>query len=367
MLTRLELLALERSTRSHHVLSVYIDGTGTDVATQEKWRLDLANSLRDLRASLDGSPREEREAFDQCALLLDRELAAFPHAIGAPGWVAFISDTGVRGAERVPVATPTRAIWSIGASVAPYMRILKEARPVIVLMVDARMGRLYRYHRGIIEQVKSFHAHAVVDAPSHMGNAPRGGFHHGVHGVTARDAAQRSLHAGTQRMIREITHDAARLAAPDGWILTGGIPEVSRHLAGALERHAPGRVRAVEALDIHASTAQIASAARQGASALRAELDLERIGDIIEHATNAERAALGPAATRAALIDRRVRELYITHEYLGTHPDEAERAVRSALDQGAAIEHVSHGAARLLDEHGGMAAHLRFARRRRAP
>ena len=72
------------------------------------------------------------------------------------------------------------------------------------------------------------------------------------------------------------------------------------------------------------------------------------------------RAALGPAATRDALACRSVRELYITGCYLAEHIAEAEDAIRRALDQGALVEQVSREAAARLDEHGGMAARLRF-------
>lgn len=365
MLTRRELLALERSTRSDRVLTVYIDGTETDVATQEKWRLDLAHSLRDLRSWLDGSPHDERAAFDECVGLLEQELSAFEHTVGAPGWVAFITADGVKSAERVPVAAPTLAVWSTGASIAPYMRILKEARPVLMLMVDARKGRLFRYRHGELKLMKTFHSHAVVEGASHMGNAPRAGFHAGVHGVTGRDAAQRSLQAGTRRMLRELAREAVRLAGSDGWILTGGIPVVARHLSTALERHVPGRVRVVESLDVHATMAQIAVAVRQAASTVRSEVDQARLEEIVEHANDPARAALGRTATLSALQKKRVRDLYLTHRYLEEHAEEAEGAVRAALDQDAVVEHVSHDVGRWLDERGGIAALLRSAPRRR--
>ena len=365
MLTRPELLALERSLRAERVLSVYIDGTERNVAERERWRLDLAHSLQDLRTWLDGSSHEERAAFDGSVKRLERELAAFPGAVGAPGWVAFITATDVHCAERVPVPTPTLAIWSTGASVAPYMRILKEARPAIMIVVDARKGRLYRYRAGELALMKTIHAHAIVDAPSHMGNAPRAGFHQGVHGVTGRDAAQRSLLAGTRRMTRELAQEAVRMAGADGWILTGGIPEVATHVATSLTRLAAGRVRALDSLDVHASESEIAAAVREGASAMREALDLARIDEIAEHANGGARAALGPVATRRALSEKRVKELYLTHHYLGSHPAEAESAVRSALAQGAAVEEVSRTAAERLDAHGGIGARLRYARQRR--
>ena len=365
MLTGLELLALERSLRAEPVLSVYIDGTETNVAERERWRLDLSHSLRDLRASLNGSPHEEREAFDHCVARLERELAAFSGAIGAPGWVTFISATAVHLAETVPVPTRTCAVWSTGASIAPYLRVLKEARPAITLIVDARKGRIFRYYAGELTAIRTVHAHASIDSPSHMGNAPRTGFHAGVHGVTGRDAAQRSLLAGTRRMTRELAHYATGLAGSDGWILVGGIPEVASHVTSIIARLAPQRVRVLEGLDVHASDAEIAAATRQGASTMREAADLAIINEIVEQANGGTRAALGSVSTRRALSEKRVRELYLTHRYREDSPSDAETAVRLALAQGAQVEEVSRTAAERLDPLGGIAARLRYSRQRR--
>jgi hypothetical protein len=365
MLTALALLALERALRAEPVLSVYIDGTETNVAERERWRLDLSHSLRELRASLNGSPPEEREAFDHCVARLEGELAVFSGAIGAPGWVTFISATAVHLSETVPVPTPTRAIWATGASIAPYMRVLKEARPAITLIVDARKGRIFRYYAGELTLMKTVHAHASVDPPSHMGNAPRTGFHAGVHGVTGHDAAQRSLLAGTRRMTRELVHHATSLAGTDGWVLVGGIPEVASHVTSIMARLTPERARVLEGLDVHASDSQIATATRQGASALREAADLAIIDEIVEHANGGTRAALGSVSTRRALSEKRVRELYLTHRYREDQPADAETAVRLALARGAQVEEVSRTAAERLDELGGIAARLRYSRQRR--
>lgn len=65
MLTHAELMTLYRSLRSERVLSVYIDGTATDPATQRSWRVQLDHSITDLRKWLKDSPHAEREQFEQ--------------------------------------------------------------------------------------------------------------------------------------------------------------------------------------------------------------------------------------------------------------------------------------------------------------
>jgi hypothetical protein len=359
MLNSSQLVALERSLRGKRVLSVYLDGTAKDPAKQRMWRVQLDQSLDDLRSWLAGSPHAEREELERCLGILNQQLAAFTGNVGAPGWAAFITADGVREASRLPVAMPTQAVWSTGACVAPYMRALKELRPVMVVLADSTRADVYRYHLGTLERVESVHAHHVVMEPSHMGDTPRAGFHAGTRGTTGHDEAQRSLLEGTNRMVADAAERALRLAGPDGWIVTGGIAQVSRQLADKVAPFARDRVLAVS-LDIHASEADLVAAAHRAASTLRDAVDAARIEEIVDRGEATGLGALGPAATRQTLHEARVRDLYITHRYLKDHAAEAEAAVRSAIDQAASVEEVSGTAAEQLDAHGGMAARLRY-------
>jgi hypothetical protein len=360
MLTHSQLVMLERSLSEVTVLSVYLDGTAEDFAAQRAWRVQLENSLKDLRTWLADSSHTEREQFERCITLLEEQLEPFSRGIGARGWVGFITHEGVRYAERLPVPMPTTVAWSTGARVAPYIRALKQTRPVVVAVVDRRKATLFFYDHGMLERKNTVRAHAKVGPVSHMGDAPRVGFHPGVRGAAGRDAAQRILLEGTSRMLKQVTDDALALAGSDGWVLTGGVPRASIELAQLISDSAPGRVLHLETLDVHASEAQIAKAAEVGASKLRDAFDLHRIQDIVEEANGSTSVALGPAATRSALEQSRVRELYLTHAFIEDHAAGAEDAVRQALTQGAVVEEVSREAAQRLDGHGGMAARLRY-------
>jgi hypothetical protein len=244
--------------------------------------------------------------------------------------------------------------------VAPYVRALKQTRPVYVAVVDTRTAHLYRYHAGEIEPLESIRAHALIEPGEHMGDAPRSGFHPGVRGPTAHDEAQRILVEGHHRLIRELTRRVLRIAGPDGWIVVGGIPRASRRAADALEKAAAGRVLHVESLDMHSTEAQIAIIAQESASTLRDTLDLDRLAALENGVGQHGLAALGPHATRAALARSCVRDLFISPRYLEEHAGDAENAVRSALDQGAAVEEVERQVAERLDQLGGIAARLRF-------
>lgn len=355
-----ELAALSHDLRDEPVLSVYLDGTAQDPAAMHVWRILLDRSLKDQRSRLADSLPEERARFERCVALLDEQLANFRGAVGAPGWAAFITPDGVRHASSLPIPIPTRAVWSIGMCIAPYFRAARRVPLVVIVVADARKAQLYTYRAGVLSEAETIRAHAITEAPLHMGDVPRLGFHGGVRGDTGRDANQRALLEGTARMLSEVSRRVAELVGTDGWILTGGIPEVSARAAQTIGQVASGRVLQLESLDVHASAAEIATAAQKGASTLSDAADLRRIAEIIDHGEKDGVGSLGPEATRHALAQLRVRELFLSPLYVDDHAAEAEDAVRAALDQGASIEEVSRTVATRLDEYGGVAARLRY-------
>lgn len=360
MLTHTQLVALHRALANAHVLSVYINGSTSDPAAQRSWRVQLDHSLVDLRRWLEGSSHAEREEFEECVRRLDTALAGFTGGVGAPGWAAFITVDRVQEAQLLPAPAPTLAVWSTGPCVAPYMRVLKEMRPVVVVCADARKASLYLYRLGKLERAEVVRAYHTVDHPEHMGTPARQGFHTGTRGTAGRDTAQRTLLRGRDRMIADAAGKVHELAGADGWILIGGIKRVAARLMGLLEPLAPNRVSELDSLDVHASEAEIAQIARTGASALRDTMDDRRIAEIVDLAGSHGHGVVGPADARHALTESSVRELYVTHRYLEDHAAEAEEAIRAALDQDASVEEVSGKAADRLNQLGGMAAGLRF-------
>lgn len=360
MLTYTRLVALHRALSNKRVLSVYLDGSASDPAVQRSWRVQLDHGIVDLRRWLANSSRAEREEFERCVHRLDVAVAAFTAGIGAPGWAAFITADGVHDAQLLPAPAPTLAVWSTGPCIAPYMRALKEHRPVVVLLVDARRASIYRYCLGKADRVDVIRAHHVLGKPEHMGTPARLGFHTGTRGSSRRDAAQRTLLRGRDRMIAEAVTRAHELAGTDGWIVIGGIKRVAARLAQLLVPLAPNRVIHVDSLDVHASEAEIAETARSAASELRDAVDDRRIAEIIEMAGAHGLGTIGSADAFLALEDSSVRDLYVTDRYLEDHAAEVERAIRAALAQDASVEEVSGRAAERLNEHGGMAVGLRF-------
>src|SRR5689334_6442311 len=129
MFSTLQLMAFARELRDRRVLTVYIDGSSTDPATQRAWRLQVDHALKDLRLWLRDSTHDEREELDACVEQLETELTALTPGIGAPGAVSFVSGGTAPETHVLPVPTPTIAVWSRGPCLSPYVRVLKQARP----------------------------------------------------------------------------------------------------------------------------------------------------------------------------------------------------------------------------------------------
>lgn len=360
MLTQTQLSALHRAHRDERVLSAYVDGSVPNPAEQRSWRLHVERAIKDLRTWLDESARDERDDFEHTVRLLEDQLAGFDPSVGAPGWVAFITKSGVADAHHLPVPVPTRIVWSSGACIAPYLRALAENDPVVVAVVDASQADVYRYQQGAVEKIETIRAYHVMEPPLHMGDAMDPGFHGGTRGTTGTDAAQQGQLTGRDRMLAEAAERVTALAGSTGWILVGGIPGVASHLEERVAKSAPGRVAALEHLDVHATAATIAAAARSGSATLRETHDAELVSVIVDRSAAGGHGVVGAEGTRKALLAGSVHELFVTRRYLEDRAPEAENAVATAFDQDAIVVEVSGKAAELLDAHGGIGAELRF-------
>jgi stalled ribosome rescue protein Dom34 len=228
-------------------------------------------------------------------------------------------------------------------------------------MADTRDATIYRYVQGTLETVAEMHARTFDEEPDHMSKTARAGYHTGVRGVAGKDETSREVDASSKRMVSDVVDRVAKIAGNDGWVLTGGIPEVSAHISQALHSTANGRVRQVPGLDIHATDAQLVSAAKDAASALRNEQVSSVLSDMVNRHVAHDMAAFGLPATEQVLQQKRVRDLFFTARFMEEHPRHAEDAVREALDQSAAIEEVGGEAAAQLDQMGGIGARLRYS------
>jgi len=366
VLTREQLIAMQRSLEERQVLSIYLDGRASDPASRRAWHAWLVATMASLRATLTGDAATLRD-FDRCAEHLTSALVGVTGALRSKGWVAFVSSDGVALAEPVPVLVPNVVRWTRGAWVSPYIRAQKELRPVLLAVVDARSARVYRYALGVLTPLETFHAHAPGFEPLHMGSAPRPHFHPGTRGTTGADAAERARRDGTERMLREVVERLSQLAVDDAWILIGGMPGASRETLAMLPDGLRSRASLAAGLSRMTPSSSLRQAAAAGAQRLRRALDADVVQIVLGHAGDDARDSVGELDTRAALALGGVHMLLLSVAFTERHPDAAEQMTRLALGQQAVVEIVAGGGAERLDAVGGTGAILRFPTPRLRP
>ena len=162
MLSLTELAGLTRELGTTRVLTAYVDARVTDPAMREAWRPALATAVAAARAGVESG--EERAAFDRAAAFLQNPEPPLGGVWGDPAWAAFLTADGPRYSGNLPVRVPTLAVWRDGPVVSPYVRALKQHRPVAVVLVDSGSARFYRYAWGSLAALPDLTLSSPEDA-----------------------------------------------------------------------------------------------------------------------------------------------------------------------------------------------------------
>jgi hypothetical protein len=361
MLTSLELQRLVRELGDAPVLSVYVDARVTDPAMRNAWRPALTAALRAERARL--TDADERAAFDRAASFVEDPWPPLAGTWAAPGWAAFLTPEGPRYAAALPVRVPTFVVWRDGPFVSPYLRALKQHRPVTVALVDSRSARLYRYALGELETLTDVSLPQVrrEDAGSTQPPGLRGKARPAARGALATERVARRKRAEFDRLAASLATRLGESAGDDGWILIGGTPEWARSAATALPAHLADRTLVSATLDHDATEGEIVRAAKGAATSLRSARGDATLDALFERGSSGVRGTSGVPATQRALWARAVDLLLLTPEFVRENATLAEEVVRAGLAQRADVELLSgEAAARLHRSAGGIAARLRF-------
>ncbi|HEU4631107.1 MAG TPA: hypothetical protein VFS08_15250 [Gemmatimonadaceae bacterium] len=362
MLTPRELHRLLDELAHRRVLSVYLDTRVTDPAMRDAWRPTLQAGLREARARI--TDAAERAHFDRAAASLHDPFPAPGGLWGAPGWVAFVTAEGRRYVAELPVRPTTLVAWRDGPVIAPYLRALKQHRPVIVGLVDSRSARLHRYAQGELELVEELSVPREEPAGVERLTGPAASAISApvARGAVGTDVAQRRRRAAFERLAASLATRIGQLAGTAGWVLIGGTPEWARLAGAALPRHLDGRALVSATLDHDAPADEIARAAKRAATQLRGEHGRRLLGQLLDRAGGHGRAAVGVPAVQRALRTHAVDLLLLSPGFIHAHERDAEDLVRAALAGGADVEVPSGHAAEQLDRvTDGIAARLRFA------
>lgn len=341
MLTRDQLIELYRTHQQTRVLSIYVNADQHDPAQRDAWRIRLKGGLSQARDALDGAPHDESKAFDAAQERIRAALDADTASSFLPGrgWVGFATADALIHTDRIDVPMPDLVRWERGLRIAPYVRALKQTRPVLLVVLDRRKAAVYRYQEGELTDVDHLHADTFVGDLTDIGTAKRATNRSGIRGKTGTDAAQNVLDTGARRLVQRLIDE---LEIHDGQtsLVIGGTREQMSALRGALPADLQERLAEDPSLNFDMGRAELAQRVEAAAS----ELSSQRLGalldDIAEKAGAHGDGCLGREATEKALREGRVRTLAVSVGLQERDPDLADRLIGTAFGANGADAHL---------------------------
>ncbi|MDP2958531.1 MAG: hypothetical protein Q8N53_19045 [Longimicrobiales bacterium] len=364
MLTREKLVELFQELRSRDVLSVYVDADQRDPAQRDAWRVHLDGEITRLRRSLEQLGEADLAGFDAAWALVAERLRSDGHSSMAKrGWVAFATPDRLWHADGVPAHMPHLVSWQRGLAAAPYVRALKQERPVTVVLVDGRRARVFEQVEGAIVEIKGIVANADLGDLGDVGMSKSSSRTSGVRGETSTDQANRLREVAAERLRKELADLIGARVGADGIVVVGGPTEASKKLLALLPRKLGDRVAEWPSLHLEMSSAEVREEVRAAAGDLRERGHQALVAAVMDAARAGGRGTLGRQDTLAALEAMSVDTLLLSRGFIQEHPGIADHAVGLAFVQGADVEEVSGAVAEVLDGEGaGIAARLRFIR-----
>lgn len=355
-----ELVGLYADLRDENVLSVYVAGGRTDPAERSMWTRVVENGLDAERTRLQEASPDEIDAFDAARAHLDGELRRYGTGLPGRGWVGFATADGLRHAETLQVPTQDLVRFERGIRVAPYVRALKQARPVIAAVADSRKARIFRYGEGQVEEVVDMIADRDFGDLTDAVSSKRGGRFSGTRGATGTDTARRLADRSAARLQSELLDKISSLAGEDGFVVFGGTSEVEAALARQAGRFGD-RWIVRPALHLGVTEAEAKEEIEAAASEVTRRLQGTLLDEVVDAARSGGRGCLGVQSTRKALLEGRVDTLLLSQAFREREPDLADHFVGAAFERSATVEELAGAGGERLDEEGeGVAARLRY-------
>lgn len=365
MLSRERLVELYRELRDEPVLSVYLDGDQHDPAERDVWRRRLDQQLAAVRAHVEEEDDEasptDLDRVTEAASRIQEKLDGFDAFLPGKGWVAFATPDQLWYSESVQVPMPDLVRWEKGIRVAPYVRALKQQRAVILVLVDSRRARVFRYLDGEVSEPEDLRADTFMGDLSDIGQPKRATNRSGIRGKTSTDAAQTFLAVGEERMLKQLMDVVADKVGDHGFLVVGGTPEAVSAAVNKLPAGIRDRTLERRSLHVDVKESEARDAAEEAASELTKSLQHAHLDDLLDRARSGGLGCLGMDETIRALMERRVGLLLLSRNLIRDAPDVADHCVGAAFEQNADVEELSDLAADKLDAEGeGIGAVLRF-------
>jgi hypothetical protein len=359
MLTHDRMVQLYRELQDTPVLSVYIDGNQHDPAERNKWRTELERGLDQTRRQL--SSEEDLAAFDAAARRIQGQLKEYEAFLPDKAFVAFGTADKLWYGQTVSVSMPNLVRWDMGIAVAPYVRGLKQERPVVVAIADSQRARIFLYRDGGILEVDDLRADTFVGDLTDSGVSKRATTISGTVGETSTDQGQRFLEVASERMVKELIQVVSKRAGDHGFVVLGGTHEMETWIQDALPKSLDARVIIDASLHVEMREAELRRAVGNAASELTKRWQMGIVQLLFDQARAGGRATIGYAETEQALEQMRVDTLLLSRTRTREQDEDSDRLIGLAFEGAAHVEEVSGAAGDLLDlESEGIASRLRF-------
>jgi hypothetical protein len=342
-----------------NVLSVYITADEHDPTERSSWRTRLNGGLDRVQNGLDGTSAVE---FRAARNHVETEFSRYDGFLPGRGWTAFATAEGLHHCSAVAARMPDLVRWRRGPAVGPWLRALKQERPVMIALLDSRRARLLRYQAGELSEHVDYRSDEFIDDLADRTMSKRAAMHSGVRGETATDAADRIMKTETDRLLKLVA-GRLREAGPAVPIIAGGAAAATAALQKLLGDYAGARVHVESSLYVTMSLPEIKAVIEPIASMLARQLQVPVVQDILEQAGASARGILGRIGSSSAAERGQVELLLLTPRFIDEHGDDAEDLITLVLERGGAVDVVTADAADLLDSRGsGVAARLRYVR-----
>lgn len=361
MLTPEKLMEVFQELQDQDVLSVYVDADEHDPAQRETWRLRLEGEVARRRKALEHEGSPDLSSFDTAWALVDDRLRSEGDPMTKRGWVAFATAERLWHAGGIPARMPHSVRWQRGIHAAPYLRALKQERPVTVVLVDGRQARIFEQVEGRITELAGILADTELGDLTDVGTRKGSARATGVRGETSTDQASRILEVAGRRMRKMVADVIEERTRPNGIVVIGGPSESVKKLLSVLPSGLDGRVAERPGLHLDMTAAEVREEIRAAAGDLSEQSQQALLSEVVDAARAGGRGTLGKDDTLQALDGMRVDTLLLSRTFIQEHPGVADLAVRLAFTQGSDAEEVSGEAGAFLDREGqGIASRLRY-------
>jgi Bacterial archaeo-eukaryotic release factor family 5 len=361
------------------VLSVYVVVEVGD--RRAAWRVELLDRLREaLGSQADGRSGIPLRAAAERALERFPEHQPPPDGPGHAGFVE-VAEKGGRElwyASRIPPRA-TEVVYGHRPYLRPLIEIADAGARIGVAAVSGDQVRLWEWELGTMSEVDDWTLTTTGDWRERKAQRPSDPARFHGAGASGREQFGQRLEAHRDRFLKDAARRTATVAGDRAWrdLLVFGENEHVRHFTDALDRHEP---RHVHGKNIVAEpSSRVAERVWELLPHLNRERELGLVETVKESAYSGKsRGSLGPQETLEALTQGRVEHLLFDAErdYRGHGIEEGlayagpplgedglpvtELMIERALETGARVTPLNGEAAAALDEHGGVAALLRY-------